>query len=220
MSGFQAVPISGGFEVNSVFAEINIPVLAQTPGAQLLEIGAGVRLDDYSTIGSNSAVMLNSRWKPHADLLLRASYSEVFREPTVFDLFTPLREQPVIFQDPCSTGSIFTGEDSEGRYTQLTPEQQARCRQTGVPEGGYEQLGPFPARVGGSADLDPESGDTLTVGLAVSPQALPGMSMTVDYWRVELEEALSQVGGDVVLDQCILRGNLEFCDSITPADHR
>lgn len=204
---------SGSFDVNSWFVEANVPLLADVPGADLLEVGAGVRLDDYSTIGDNIAVMFTGRWKPRVDLLLRASYSDVFREPTIFDLFTPRTDRLLVRQDPCSTNFPLIPMPVN-RYAELTPEQRERCRMTGVPAGGFEQVLPIRTRVGGNPDLDPESGDTVTVGLAHSPSALPGLSLTVDYWQVELDDALEDVPGDVVLDQCIIRGNLEFCDSI------
>jgi len=204
----------GKFDVNSVFAEINAPILSGRPGIELLEFGAGVRYDDFSTVGDNTVFMLNGRWKPHDDLLIRASYSEVFREPTIGDLFSPQGDSFPSFIDPCSNGNISDADDN--RYAELTPEQQARCRATGVPEGGFFQTNAQPrARVGGNPDLAPEEGDTRTIGLAYSPSQIPGLSFTVDYWEIDLDDPIGGVGAQAIMDQCIARGQLEFCDLIT-----
>jgi iron complex outermembrane receptor protein len=69
---------------------------------EMLEAGFGVRYDDYSTIGSNTSFMGSIRWQPIQSLLLRASYSDVFREPNISELFVPSTESFPGAQDPCS----------------------------------------------------------------------------------------------------------------------
>lgn len=204
----------GQFDVNSWFAEVNLPLLADLPFAHLVEVGAGVRYDDFSTIGDNTVFMVNGRWQPTRDLLVRGSYSEVFREPTIFDLFSPQGDSFPSFQDPCSNGVI--GDPDNNRYATLTPEQQAQCRATGVPEGGFFQTNAQPrARVGGNPNLDPEEGETITIGLSYAPSQLPGFNVTIDYWDIQLDDPIGAVGAASVMNQCILFGNQEFCDDIT-----
>lgn len=203
----------GGFEVNSWFAETNIPVLADLPFAHLLEIGAGIRYDNFSTVGSNTVFMINGRWQPTRDLLIRGSYSEVFREPTIFDLFSPQGDSFPEFQDPCSNGWI-NNPDSNA-YAGLTAEQQAQCRANGVPDGGYFQTNGQPrARIGGNPNLDPEEGDTTTIGFSWAPSQLPGFNLTVDYWTISLDDPIGAVAAEDVVRQCIVNGLDEFCNSI------
>jgi outer membrane receptor protein involved in Fe transport len=203
----------GEFDVNSFFAEVNVPLLADLPFAQLLEVGAGVRYDDFSTIGDNTVFMINGRWQPFQDLLVRGSYSEVFREPTIFNLFEPQGDSFPEFQDPCSNGWV--NEPDSNAYAQLTPEQQQQCIATGVPEGGFFQTNSQPrARVGGNPNLGPEEGETTTFGFSWAPSQLSGFALTVDWWQIDLDDPIGPVGAAAVVDQCVLFGNDAFCDSI------
>ena len=203
----------GGFEVNSWFAEVNVPVFADLPFAELLEIGAGVRYDNFTTIGDNTVFMINGRWQPVQDLLVRGSYSEVFREPTIFDLFSPQGDSFPEFQDPCSNGWINNADSN--LYDTLTPEQQQACQATGVPAGGYFQSNSQPrARVGGNPNLEPEEGETTTFGFSYSPSWLSGANLTVDWWEIDLDDPIGAVGAEAIVDQCVLLGNNDFCQSI------
>ncbi|MEX2498017.1 MAG: TonB-dependent receptor [Wenzhouxiangellaceae bacterium] len=203
----------GAFDVNSWFAEVNVPLLADLPFAQLLEVGAGVRYDDFSSIGDNTVFMVNGRWQPVQDVLIRGSYSEVFREPTIFNLFSPQGDSFPSFQDPCSFGWI--DDPDSNLYETLTPEQQQRCVANGVPDGGFFQSSSQPrARVGGNPNLDPEEGETVTLGFSWAPRQLPGFNLTVDYWDIDLDDPITAVEAEDVVNQCILNGISEFCDSI------
>ena len=99
-------PTSGEFDVDSLFAEVNIPILSGVPGAELLEVGAGIRYDDFNTIGDTTNVMFNLRYQPFQGLLLRGSFAEVFREPGIGTLFSPQGDSFPSFQDICSNGSV------------------------------------------------------------------------------------------------------------------
>jgi len=204
----------GNFDVNSLFAEVNVPLLAGVPGAELLEVGAGGRYDDFSTIGDNTVFMGSVRWQPIQDLLVRASFSEVFREPTIGNLFSPQGDSFPEFQNPCSNGWI--NDEDSNLYANLTAEQQARCQANGVPEGGFFQTNGQPrSRFGGNPNLAPEEGETITAGISWSPAFLEGFNATIDYWNIELDDPIGAVAAEDVVRQCIINGLPEFCDDIT-----
>lgn len=207
----------GEFDVNSFFAETNIPLLADVPLARFLEVGAGVRVDDFSTIGSNTVFMVSARWQPIEDVTLRGSFSEVFREPTIGNLFSPQGDSFPSFQDPCSNGVI--GNPDSNAFADLTPEQQAQCVATGVPEGGFFQTNAQPrARIGGNPNLQPEEGETITFGGFIEPAFLPGFKLAVDYWDIDLDDPIGAVAAESVVNQCIIFGNDDFCPSIERQD--
>ena len=207
----------GEFDVNSFFAETNIPLLADVPLARFLEVGAGVRVDDFSTIGSNTVFMVNARWQPIEDVTLRGSFSEVFREPTIGNLFSPQGDSFPSFQDPCSNGVI--GNPDSNAFADLTPEQQAQCVANGVPEGGFFQTNAQPrARIGGNPNLQPEEGETITFGGFIEPAFLPGFKLAVDYWDIDLDDPIGAVAAESVVNQCIIFGNDDFCPSIERQD--
>ena len=92
------------YNVKEVYAELFVPILKDVPGAQALNVSAGIRRSDYSkeTIGTSTNAQFKLEYRPITDLLLRATYAEVFRAPTIVDLsLAPTQDAPT-FTDPCT----------------------------------------------------------------------------------------------------------------------
>jgi iron complex outermembrane receptor protein len=71
-------------------------------------------------------------------------------------------------------------------------------------------------REGGNPDLIPESADTFTAGFVWTPGFEFGdLSLTVDWWRIELVDAIGQFGVQFTLDQCYIELDQESCALIT-----
>lgn len=66
----------------------------------------------------------------------------------------------------------------------------------------------------GNLDLIPEEADTLGVGIVLQPRFLPGFSASVDYFNIELENAIDTVAAQDIVDRCF-EGAQSFCDAIT-----
>jgi iron complex outermembrane recepter protein len=67
---------------------------------------------------------------------------------------------------------------------------------------------------GGNANLVPEKADTLTFGAVFRPKAAPGLSFAVDYYRIKLNNAISQIDGRLASIQtaCNVSGGTNaFC---------
>jgi outer membrane receptor protein involved in Fe transport len=205
-TGNTGAGTDGGYDVDSFFAEFAVPLLSDVPGAELLELNISARYDDFSTFGNTTNVQYGLRWQPVRSLLIRGTFSEVFREPNVSELFAGQGDSFPNASDPCNTSNI-GGLNSAG---------QAQCSADGVPAGGYAQSDvQVRARVGGNPNLGPEEGDTTTFGLAWSPEFLDGFSATVDYWEVELEQAITALGASTVLDECYRNQHPTLCNNIT-----
>ena len=220
VTGNTGQPTAGTFEVDSLFAEVNIPLLSGVPGAELLELGGGFRYDDFSTIGDTGNFSGTLRWQPFQGLLVRASYSEVFREPSIAELFTGSTDAFPAVQDVCSTGIDTDGDGTSDAgldlFNSLTAAGQAECLAQGVPAGGFLQSdSQILTTVSGNPDLQAESGDTFTVGLAWSPEFLPGFSTTIDYWEVQLDDAIQTIAASAVFNQCLVTGIASQCDAIS-----
>lgn len=74
--------------------------------------------------------------------------------------------------------------------------------QTGAASGYFDLLtnssglnGIVPTSQGGNAGLVPEKADTLTVGAVFRPSSIPGLSFAIDYYKIELNNAISQIDG-------------------------
>ncbi len=68
---------------------------------------------------------------------------------------------------------------------------------------------------GGNPKVRPEKADTVTLGAVFTPSFLPGFSASVDWYKIEIADAISQVGNQAVIDRCELEKAPEFCALIT-----
>ncbi|WP_460710925.1 TonB-dependent receptor domain-containing protein [Lysobacter terrae] len=207
-TGNNRKPTSGGYSVDEAYLELAIPVLKDLPGARLLDFSAATRWSDYSTFGDTLNSKFGFRWKPIDDLMVRGNWSEGFRAPSVAELFTGISDSFPTLTDPCNLGS----------FPSLSATQQARCVAQGVPAGGYDQGNPqIRISAGGNPNLQPETTETTTLGFVYSPSWLQGFDVSLDWWKIDLDNAISLPTGQFIVDECI-RGNVQFyCDFYTRA---
>jgi vitamin B12 transporter len=76
------VPVSDEVQIDSLYAQ-----LTATP-FDALTVSAGVRRDDHDTFGSYTTNRASVAWAVAADTILRASYGEGFKAPTLFQLYS------------------------------------------------------------------------------------------------------------------------------------
>ena len=74
--------------------------------------------------------------------------------------------------------------------------------------------------VGGNSLLTPEEADTLTAGIVYDPEWLDGFSMTLDYYKIEIENAIASVNEQYIVDHCLStssNANRHFANLLTSA---
>jgi iron complex outermembrane recepter protein len=193
----------GGYSLDEAYLEFAIPVLADVPGAKLLDFSLASRYSDYSNFGDTTNSKFGFRWKPIDDLMVRGNWSEGFRAPSIGELFTGVSDSFPTIADPCST-------TFGGQYNFLSPQAQARCHAEGVPVGGYDQgNGQIRISVGGNVSLEPETAVSKTLGLVYSPSWLQGFDISFDWWKIDIDSAITTPTGQAILDGCI-RDNIAF----------
>ncbi len=67
----------------------------------------------------------------------------------------------------------------------------------------------------GNTALTPEKADTTGIGIVVQPQFIPGLSASVDYYNIDIDDVIGSVAGQNVIDYCF-NGLKQFCAAITP----
>lgn len=100
---------TGGFDVSEAFLELNFPILADMPFAELLSINIAGRVGDYSTIGETSTYKIDGIWSPIRDIRFRGGYSVAVRAPNIGELFAPLNSAVFRPVDPCDIANIGLG---------------------------------------------------------------------------------------------------------------
>ncbi len=210
-------PVSGRFEVSEAFGEMSIPVFDSRPFAQELTFDFAGRISNYSTAGTDETWKMDAVYAPITDIKFRATDAVAVRAPNIGELFAPRVQGFQGINDPCDPTFINQG----------TPFRAANCQTLenallgpGVYTAGVtpvQQATTLPVFIGGNANLAPETARTLTFGTVIQPEFLPNFTMTVDWYRVRITEAITALSGQTIVDQCVDLSSINnpFCAVVT-----
>ncbi|VWX59003.1 TonB-dependent receptor domain-containing protein [Sphingorhabdus sp. 109] len=208
---------SGSFDVKEAFAEIKVPILADTPGFQLLEVGGAIRVSDYSTVGSVVSYNGTATWQPIDDLRIRGTYARAVRAPNIGELFAGLSQTfPSGLIDPCE-GIGATGGGATGDNCRADAGVAANIAANGVFTLNQADIQGISGFNGGNPDLFEETADSWTVGAVIAPRSIPALgnlTITADYYNIEITDVISGFPRQFSLQQCYDEGNSTFCDLI------
>ena len=211
--GAATFPISGEYDVREVFAEARIPVVEES-FIHELSLELGYRYSDYGVLDrsfSTDTYKVAGFFAPVRDVRFRGGYNRAIRAPNIQELFAPQQVGLNGAIDPCE-GPVTNGQTVLGRTF-------AECARSGVTAAQFGNIPANPAAqynglVGGNINLDPEVSDTWTVGVVIQPRFIPRLAVTIDWFDIEVRDAIAQIGQDTILTQCLDTGAEEFCNLI------
>ena len=201
--------VDGTESVFELYGETLIPLLDAASGQGLaLELGA--RWSDYKNAGSVWTYKAGLDWRPIESLRLRTMFQHAVRAPNLEELFQAQTSYVSAWgsaDDPCSASS-----------DPVENGNREKCIAQGIPSdqiGVFEALDNYPVLqiTGGNPDLEPESSDTFTIGGVFNPVAIPGLTIAVDYYDLEITDAIGDISAVTI---CFdpLNTNGVFCDNI------
>ena len=182
----------GEFDVTEGFLEFNAPLLADAPFAYRLSIDGAYRYADYSTVGAAEAWKVGGVYAPVRDITFRGTYSRAVRAPNITEAFLPATAGFFSVTDPCDVDNI-----------QQDPDRAANCAAAGVPDGFESKTNASIEGVSsGNPDLDAEEAKSWTAGVVLQPRWIPGFAFTADYYDIEIDNAISLIGAQDIIDNC------------------
>ena len=209
------VPIRGSYDVSEIYLEASVPLVENAAFAQSLVLDLGYRYSDYDFGPQTDTYKVAGSWQVNDDLKLRASYQRAVRAPNIVDLFQP--EVGSLFamdREPCEKAN-------PGDAASIRGFSFEQCARTGVTQAQWDAGGPVsnPASQyndieGGSQDLEPEEADTYTAGFIFTPSFVDGLTVSVDWYDIEIEGAIQGIQAATTLEQCLLTGDPTFCSAI------
>lgn len=188
-------PFKGDFTRKAVYGELVVPLLSGRAYADFLELELAARYTDYSNLESTTAAKVAVSYYPIPDVQIRASFNRAVRAAALFELYGDTGEQFNLTSgsgvvDPCSANGAFLGVDEQ------------RCIDTGVPAGsvGSPNLNLNPddvvqVNLFSNPNLKAETGDTYSVGVVWTPYEIDGLSVSVDYFQVEVDDYIARLPG-------------------------
>lgn len=195
--------IAGEYTAKEAFAELSVPLLRNAPLAKSLTLNSAFRYSTYDLFGSDTNYKVGLDWQVVDAFKIRANRSTGFRVPNIPELFGGVSEGNLTTTDPCNSWS---SKPSDSVVYQ-------NCRASGLPTN-YRQLGnTILTTTGGNQNLDPEDATSTTVGFVWTPQFIRGLTLTGDYFRMEIDNAIQRVDGSTKLSICYNTPNMahEFC---------
>ncbi|HEY0626533.1 MAG TPA: TonB-dependent receptor [Allosphingosinicella sp.] len=195
-------------EVKEAFAEIQIPVLSDTPFFEELTLTAAGRVSDYNSIGTVYSYNAGLEWQPIQDLRFRANYGRSVRAPNLAETAFPLIPNFAPgFQDPCSGAQIGAGSAT----------RQANCiadlGQALVDNLATLGAPSLPVISGSNPDLEEEKSDSYTLGVVIQPRFVPGFSFSADYYDITVNNVIVALGAQQIVNNCYDSPTLDnaFC---------
>lgn len=211
---YNAIPsfTAPSFEVKEVYGELLFPILKDKPFFENLSLRGNGRISDYK--GSTGTVYAYGGeliWSPVRDITFRGTYSRSVRAPNLTELYSAAGQNfAPNFTDPCSARNINDG----------TTYRAANCAAAGIPTSyDYNYAASLEIVSGGNPDLREEKSDSFTVGALIQPRWIPGLSVSVDYWNIKVDNVIASVDAQTIVDQCYDSPSLSnvFCGSFQRA---
>ena len=195
--------LNGEYDLTEFYTEVSLPILEDAPFAKSIAVDLGYRWSDYSTSGAEPTYKLALDWNVTDDWKIRTSYNRAVRAANNGELFANQSTGLWGGTDPCATDSPSLSA--------------AQCANTGVSASQYGNVSASPASqyngfFGGNPDLDPEIADTITFGIVANP--FEGFNFSIDYWDIELEDAIGAINPEEIVTNCALTGDAVFCDNV------
>jgi iron complex outermembrane recepter protein len=196
---------SGAFSSNEGYGEVLVPVVKDWFLAKEVDLGAAYRYSSFSQFGNHDTHKWEVTWVVNDDIRFRGTAQSVIRTPNFSEyaatessipfnnLVTVARLAPRYAGDPCVLG---TGN-------------AAQCARFGAPAvGSTNSFAPSYLEgnyvFGGNAAVQPETGKTKTLGVVLTPDFVPRLSTTVDYYDIDLNGAIGVIQPVSDLTSCYI----------------
>ena len=212
--GASASGITAGKTLTTeAFAEVNIPVIADTPFFEEVTLSAAGRVTNVKATrasdgfddedNGNWTYKIGLNWTVTDWLRFRGSFGTSYRAPALFEQFladeTSFVPQNRI--DPCVAwgANLAAGAISQVRAN--------NCAADGIPANyGGGGISASIISSGGLGILESETSESLVVGTILTPSLsfLPDtdISIAVDYFDIKVEGEISQLGAGTILRGC------------------
>jgi outer membrane receptor protein involved in Fe transport len=173
--------ISGGYDVRDVFGELNIPIVSNAGWARQFDVSTALRWADYSGSGEIWAGKVGMNWQVTDTVRLRATQSRDVRAATLRERFDQTRGGTTV-NDPANRNPV----------TGVIPS---------ISTASFS---------GGNPNVNPEKADTTTAGIVFQPARVDGLSVSFDWYEIDINDAIAQLASQAVVNGCFA-GDQSLC---------
>lgn len=216
----------GKKSVSELFGELNLPLIANQPLFQQLEVNLSGRILEEEFYGFGSTYSLKGGWRPFKSLLFKGSYGTSFRAPNLRENFLAGASGFVTVVDPCALADdVFQGNAEDTRDQTIIDNCIREGRDpflVGVDTtiGNSFTQANIEVSTGGSLDLDEETSTALTYGVAWEQPFTDAfdLNLNVNYYDIKIKGSVIEPSAQFLVNDCFTRDDgirSNFCDAIT-----
>ncbi len=217
---FVSNPTAGETEVSEIYGELLVPI------TERFEVDLAARYSDYDSLEDPVGTYgVQFSWRANDFMRVRAAVQSANRAPNTAELY---QAETAVFQttfgsaDPCGVNSTIAGYGNRADNTTNRLQVQQLCAQLignttstfGAPGSAEANsylfgLTPFTGisiiQVG-NPNVESESAETWTLGFVfTAPGGLDGLTASLDFYNIEVEDAIATFDGGVIYDKCFNR---------------
>ena len=187
--GGSTDPIDADLSSTEVYAEAIFPL------ADVFDLNLAARFSDYSNFDSEFTYKVGGDWRVTDTFRLRSTFSTSVRTPNIRELFTSEEINFTTFVDPCD-------------QFELSSDANLMANCLADVGAGFVQSELFvELDYPGNPNLNPEKADTFTIGLVFEPAGIEGLALTLDYYKIDIEDSIRNIPPSAALEQCYLSAN-------------
>jgi iron complex outermembrane receptor protein len=191
---------AGSDSTTALFGELDIPIIANKTGFELLTLNASARWTDVDSYGDDTTYKVGINWQITPSWRFRANTGTSFRTPALFELYLADETSFISqrFLDPCIQ---WGGNLDEGLISQRVADNCAATVTEDYPDGlppdytGGSITGTVVSK-GGLGRLEAETSDSSTIGIVWQPD-FANLSVSVDYFDIEVNDQVDQLGTSI-----------------------
>ncbi|HEU4732588.1 MAG TPA: TonB-dependent receptor [Kofleriaceae bacterium] len=206
-TGNAQAPTSGSYNAVEGFGELSLVPLTGQKFAEWVELDLAARGFHYNNFGNGVTWKVGGLFRTINGIAVRGTYSTAFRAPSIAELYQGKADSFPATADPCDT-------KPRGMTITLDPGVAMECANQGVAPNASFGTAQQRTQIGGNPDLDAETAKVLTAGVVFEPPQIKGLSLTTDYWRIDIDHAIQALGATVVLANCYNHHIQSYCDQI------
>lgn len=212
-TGGASPPIDEAVDVFEFYTEVAIPIVEGAEFAEELTLTGALRFSDFASTGGQTTWSAGLTWTPIPDIRFRGQFQRAIRSPNVLELFRAQGNNLFDLTDPDGDGVFDPCAGATPFFT------AAQCANQGVTAAQFGNVadnpaGQFNLLIGGNPDLEVETSDTITIGAVITPTVVPGLTISIDYFNIQVDDFIGTVPPALAIDQCALTGDAFFCDLI------
>jgi outer membrane receptor protein involved in Fe transport len=220
------LPTQGEFDTDEFFGELLVPFINpddEIPMLNRLDLTLKGRHVDSSVNGGFNAYTYGLQWRPISSFEVRGNKTRSLRAPGIVELFSGTSSIFTTVPDPCDARNVTGGTRPTVR--------QANCaafyREFGLNGATFQSnaaSATIPGTLSGTRGLKNEKADSSTIGFVWQPEFLPGFRAAVDYYEIEIDDAIANLNAAAIATGCFdnsdfnasdVRNANSFCQRIT-----